>query len=58
MVTYSNSNCIYSSLEMRKKEIEEEMYDRIHPISYYQYTILKKELDEINRKLKNDCGNI
>ena len=52
MVSYSNSNCIYSSLEIRKKEIEEEMYDRMHPISYYQYTILKKELDEINRKLK------
>ena len=57
MIGYNNY--IYSSLEIRKKEIEEEMYDRMHPISYYQYTILKKELDEINRKLENnDCGNI
>ena len=47
------------TLERWKKEIEEEMRDRMHPISYYQYTILKKKLDEINRKLKNnDCGNI
>ena len=47
------------TLELWKKEIEEEMYDSMHPISYYQYTLLKKELDEINRKLKNnDCGNI
>ena len=46
-------------LELRKKEIEEDMHDRMHPISYYQYTLLKKELDEINRKLKNnDCGNV
>lgn len=46
------------TLERWKKEIEEEMYDSMHPISYYQYTILKKELDDINRKLDNDCGNI
>lgn len=53
------SSYIRCVLEMRKKEIEEDMYDRMHPISYYQYTILKKELDEINGKLKNyDCGNI
>ena len=53
------SSYIRCVLEMRKNEIEEDMYDRTHPISYYQYTILKKELDEINRKLKNyDCGNI
>ena len=46
-------------LELWKKEIEEEIYDSMHPVSYYQYTILKKELDEINRKLKNyDCGNV
>jgi hypothetical protein len=47
------------TLELWKKEIEEEMRDRMHPISYYQYTILKQKLDEINRKLKDyDCGNI
>lgn len=47
------SSYVRCTLEMRKKEIEEEIYDRMHPISYYQYTILKKELDEINRLLQD-----
>jgi hypothetical protein len=43
-------------LEKRKKEIEEDMRDRMHPISYYQYTILKKELDAINMELRHRDG--
>ena len=41
-------------LEKRKKEKEneEDMRDRMDPIFYYQYTILKKELDAINMELK------
>ena len=40
------------TLEVWKEEIEEEIRDSMHPISYYQYTLLKKQLDAINSFLE------
>ena len=40
------------TLEVWKEEIEEEIRDSMHPVSYYQYTILKKQLDAINSFLE------
>ena len=40
------------TLEVWKEEIEEETRDSMHPVSYYQYTLLKKQLDAINSFLE------
>ena len=40
------------TLEVWKEEIEEEIRDSMHPVSYYRYTILKKQLDAINSFLE------
>lgn len=39
-------------MEVWKEEIEEEIRDSMHPVSYYHYTLLKKQLDAINSFLE------